>query len=392
MIATRSLMIRVDRAWKFANTRSPRTIQLLDSFQGFLNTSIVDCNNKVKTKTMDCVWRRSCAASSSQHDVEAEAEKHFVDKGKSNKIGSHSAKVEVPASLLRFVKGKGGSVQKEIEEEIGVKLIFPSSKRENGIVIEGASAESVKEASNKIQVIIEEAVKSPNLDYSHFISLPLAIHPDLVDKLTDFQNSVLGNLGCGQSGNGGAPLKSDLGIDRSIFIKPKLFHLTVLMLKLWNNERVVKATEVLQRVSSKVVNALENRPVYVRLKGLECMRGSMAKARVLYTPVEVIGGEDLLLHACQIITEAYAEAGLVLEKDARQKLKLHGTVMNAKHRKRTDRRKISDSFDARGIVKQYGSKDWGKYLIREAHLSQRFVYDENGYYHCCTSIPFPKNS
>ncbi|KAK9142111.1 hypothetical protein Syun_011511 [Stephania yunnanensis] len=259
-------------------------------------------------------------------------------------------------------------------------------------VIEGASAESVREASNKIQVIIEEAVKSPNLDYSHFISLPLAIHPDLVDKLTDFQNSVLENLGCGQSGNVGAPLKSDLGIDRSIFIKPKLFHLTVLMLKLWNNERVVKATEVLQRVSSKVVNALENRPVYVRLKGLECMRGSMAKARVLYTPVEVIGGEDRLLHACQIITEAYAKAGLVLEKDARQKLKLHGTVMNAKHRKRTDRRKISDSFDARSIVKQYGSKDWGKYLIREAHLSQRFVYDENGYYHCCTSIPFPKNS
>lgn len=51
----------------------------------------------------------------------------------------------------------------------------------------------------------------------------------------------------------------------------------------------------------------------------------------------------------------------------------------------------SDSFDARDIFKQYGSEEWGDYIIREAHLSQRFVFDENGYYHCCASILFPEN-
>lgn len=50
-----------------------------------------------------------------------------------------------------------------------------------------------------------------------------------------------------------------------------------------------------------------------------------------------------------------------------------------------------ESFDARDIYKQYGSEEWGEYLIREAHLSQRFAFDDNGYYHCCTSIPFPEN-
>ena len=39
---------------------------------------------------------------------------------------------------------------------------------------------------------------------------------------------------------------TDLGIDRSIFIKPRTFHLTVLMLKLWNKDRVAAASEVLQ--------------------------------------------------------------------------------------------------------------------------------------------------
>jgi activating signal cointegrator complex subunit 1 len=37
-----------------------------------------------------------------------------------------------------------------------------------------------------------QAVKSPILDYSHFISLPLAIHPSLVEKLNHFQCSILG--------------------------------------------------------------------------------------------------------------------------------------------------------------------------------------------------------
>lgn len=50
-----------------------------------------------------------------------------------------------------------------------------------------------------------------------------------------------------------------------------------------------------------------------------------------------------------------------------------------------------DSFDARDIFKQYGSEEWGEYIIREAHLSQRFLFDESGYYHCCASVPFPED-
>ncbi|XP_015866784.3 uncharacterized protein LOC107404348 isoform X1 [Ziziphus jujuba] len=356
----------------------------------------------------------------------------------------HSISVEVGASLLRFIKGKGGSTQKNIEDEMGVRIIFPSSKMEDSIVIEGISIDSVTKASAKIQTVIDEAVKSPNLDYSHFISLPLAIHPELVDKLNAFQNSILGlsdpcldedvdsdtNEACGENENEDKPNKgpdvvfdlkadndnehvkvtltsiplvsyapkesnsstlSDLGIDKSIFIKPKTFHLTVLMLKLWNKDRVRAAAEVLQSISTKVMDALDNRPVSIRLKGLDTMRGSLAKALVVYAPVEEIGSEGRLLRACQIIIDAYVEAGLVLEKDANQKLKLHATVINARHRKRKIWKRKVDSFDARSIFKQYGSEEWGDYVIREAHLSQRFVFDENGYYHCCASIPFPEN-
>ncbi|XP_031269831.1 uncharacterized protein LOC116128252, partial [Pistacia vera] len=49
------------------------------------------------------------------------------------------------------------------------------------------------------------------------------------------------------------------------------------------------------------------------------------------------GDDGRLLSACQVIIDAFNEAGLVLEKDATQKLKLHATVMNARHRKSKSR-------------------------------------------------------
>ncbi|KAM0944605.1 putative protein kinase A anchor protein, nuclear localization signal [Dioscorea sansibarensis] len=365
-----------------------------------------------------------------------------------NEVGKISASVPVEASLIRFVNGKGESTRRQIEEETGVKLILPSaSSKDTCVVIKGNSIESVNKAAAKIRSVIEEAIKSPSLDYSHFISLPLAIHPELVDKLHSFQNTILGYSGLTLRGNSDndpdgnssddkddvdeqlenqnvevklkvqdnrehvrvqidAPranyeateksrlqILSDLGIDNSIFIKPKTFHLTVLMLKLWNKERIAAATEVLQSISSKVYDALENRPVSIRLEGLECMRGSPAKAHVVYAPVKEIGGEGRLLRACLII-KAYIEAGLVLDKDAQQPLKLHATLMNARHRKwslkKKKKNKRFDSFDARGIFLRFGTENWGDYLVREAHLSQRFKFSESGYYHCCASVPFPE--
>ncbi|KAM7254556.1 hypothetical protein ACFE04_003936 [Oxalis oulophora] len=297
----------------------------------------------------------------------------------------HSVSVNVGSSVIRFIRGKDGSTQKQIEEETGVKIKFPLSRTDDSIIIESGSIDSATRAAEKIQMIIDEAVKSPSLDYSHFVSLPLAIHPALVDKLFNFQNSILGE---------DAGQQSELGIEKSIFINPRTFHLTVLMLKLWNKDRVNTATEVLKSISTKVRDALDNRPVFVKLKGLDLMRGSIAKAGVVYARVEVDGGEDRLLHACpflEIITDAFVEAGLVMEKDAKQKLKLHATVMNGRFRKSKQRSKRNDSFDARGIFEKFGSEEWGSYHIREAHLSQRFKYDESGYYHCCASIPFPES-
>ncbi|BFG24458.1 hypothetical protein CerSpe_107310 [Prunus speciosa] len=435
MLTSRSLF-RVDRVLKFTTTYAAlEPVNYFLGHRGYFGLrydikmgggkdkqSGGDRNKKIRTT--NAVWRpvstqatsnEECSVRVTTDELESDTRVQEVHRCTSTRISSDHNVIEVGASLVRFIRGKGGSTQREIEDEMGVKIIIPSSKEEDSVIIEGISMESISRASEKIHTIIDEAVKSQNLDYSHFISLPLAIHPELVDKLVNFQNSILGisdscvdeklnsysnedaseNEGEDQKLEKGTDVAvelnvEDLGIEKSIFIKPKTFHLTVLMLKLWNKDRVHAAIEVLQSVSSKVIDALDNRPISIRLQGLNCMRGSLAKAGVVYAPVEEIGSQGRLLRACQVITDAYTKAGLVLEKDANQKLKLHATVMNARHRKRKNRTRKVQSFDARGIFKQYGSEEWGEYLIREAHLSQRFVFDDNGYYHCCASIPFPE--
>ncbi|XP_010545686.1 PREDICTED: uncharacterized protein LOC104817973 isoform X2 [Tarenaya hassleriana] len=475
MLTSRSLF-RIDRVLGFTSRcvkSTPGSFSIMSSGAKADPSSMGGCK---KQKMVNLEWRRIstqstsvaavnegqealCSASS---DVTVSEEvTQFVEgvnEGSGSDIGSrtlrvneeisvvtaekHSVSLEVGASVIRFIRGKEGSTQKTIEEETGVKIILPSSRKEDCISIEGISVECVTRASERIETIINEAVMSPSLDYSHFISLPLAIHPELVEKLVNFQNSILGNNDTevyGQDENSSenekgqpvnkesgstvemkadsetyqanvdvkrVPLVSylpkaegtesytlyDLGIEKSIFIKPKTFHLTVLMLKLWNKDRLNAAHDLLQSIYPSVMDALDNRPLSVRLKGLDCMKGSLAKARVLYAPVEELGNEGRLLRACQVIIDAYVKAGLVLEKDAKQSLKLHATVMNARHRKSKDRRRKMDTFDAREIHKRFGNEEWGEYLIPEAHLSQRFVFGENGYYHCCASLPFPSKA
>ncbi|MCO5560890.1 hypothetical protein L7F22_014510 [Adiantum nelumboides] len=115
----------------------------------------------------------------------------------------------------------------------------------------------------------------------------------------------------------------------------------------------------------------------------ECMKGPPAKAHVLYARVEDADKENWLLCTCK--------AGLVVEKDKKQELKLHATLMNTSYRKRKSGKRFGRRvpFDARPILAVHGSDDWGEYTVTEVHLSQRFVYDEDGYYHCCGSVKLP---
>ncbi|KAL2608446.1 hypothetical protein R1flu_027019 [Riccia fluitans] len=285
-------------------------------------------------------------------------------------------------------------------------------------------------------------VVQSKLQYTHFISLPLATHPDLLEQVEKFQERILArnqpSKASPSSGRNSDPAdrqKSEVadkgkaaltgdefkfkdrglrgfggdrgkgvvevemiphksGIDKSIFVKPRTFHMTVLMLKLWNEERVQQAAAVLKKTQAAVHDILEGRPVILEFRGVEIMRGNPNEAHVLYARVEDSAEKTRLLQACRVLIDAYVESGLVMEKDIGQGLKLHATLMNTTHRtvKNNNRFGKRIPFNATEILEQYGEWRWGEFGIQEAHLSQRSVYGENGYYHCVRSIPFPSHS
>ncbi|VAH74938.1 unnamed protein product [Triticum turgidum subsp. durum] len=188
------------QTWRPVSTQaSPREAHLDEiSNSGrkqMAGTSITDSENLVLEQTTNVgieVTTNNTFSSESSSTFSSSATKVAAENTMEVIREKYSSSVEVDVPLMRFLKGKGGSVQKQIEQETGVKIIFPSGKEETLVALEGKSAESIGKASERIAKILEEAVQSPMLDYSHFISLPLAIHPDLVEKLNNFQRSILG--------------------------------------------------------------------------------------------------------------------------------------------------------------------------------------------------------
>ncbi|CAM6034156.1 unnamed protein product [Sphagnum compactum] len=264
----------------------------------------------------------------------------------------HSASVQVDEALMGFIIGKGASTKKQIEADTGAELCVPrrdEAKSHNPVVVRGPSQEAVDAAVLQIKQILEETIQSPRLQYSHFISIPLASNLTLVERVKSFCESVLTSADASSDGEGfqlevtsshdqfthliGQEYPLHRGVDESIFVKPATFHLTLLMLKLWNEERVCMAQDCLQRVMPDIHKALKGHPLAVKLAGVECMQGNLQKAHVLYARVEADEQASCLLQICNVLTGAFVESGLVLQKDQEHSLKLHATLMNTTQRR-----------------------------------------------------------
>lgn len=345
------------------------------------------------------------------------------------------ASIKVGAPYIRFIVGRGGRRKTSIEKATNASVAVPRARDVRSsvsLVVKGASQESVDAALAKIKDVLTRAERNPNLQYTHFLSLPLASHQGLVEQLRSFRKSVLqeeekarsyiswfpettekgsSNAAAAVDTNDKASkVKSNRVLDpdlegffsddessddenerhesplsritASLFIKPQTVHITVLMLKLFTDERVKVAAETLQGVQSRVREILDGQEPKVLLRGIECLRGTPAEARVLSMKVQEADSGNRLQQACHAIKDAFAEAGLVAAADLRQDLMLHATLMNTS----LGRKFANKPFDARKILAKYRLQNWGQHNINEVHLSQRFFYDKSGYYRCCGSF------
>jgi len=106
----------------------------------------------------------------------------------------------------RFIVGRKGETIKRLMAETGARIVVPrqppaardkqaSSKSVTPIVsITAKSASAVRSAETRLEIVIADA--RDKLDFTHFISVPLALDADARNKLQEMQQRIFASQSC----------------------------------------------------------------------------------------------------------------------------------------------------------------------------------------------------
>ncbi|KAG5855483.1 activating signal cointegrator 1 complex subunit 1 [Anguilla rostrata] len=281
--------------------------------------------------------------------------------------------MDVPSVLYKYIIGKKGETRKRLESETRTSVSIPKQGVEGQIVITGQQRGAVASAVTRIEVLMESfRRKQP---FTHFLSFALN-HPQIQERFLKFKEEVLEQC------------SEDSGVDSSIFQNPAKLHLTVGTLALLNDMEVSKACELLQQCQEQLQDITGGKPLPMEVVGLEYMNDDPAMVDVLYAKVQAKDGSDRLQVMADQLVEHFVAAGLMVREWDR--VKLHATVMNTLFRKDPSAEdkggsgrpnmKDREAFDARGVLKKFGTFRFGEFQLNAIHLSQRFSTDCSGYY------------
>ncbi|KAG7492753.1 hypothetical protein MATL_G00018060 [Megalops atlanticus] len=289
--------------------------------------------------------------------------------------------LDVPSVLYKYIIGKKGETKKRLESETRTSINIPKQGVEGQIVISGQQKASVTSAVTRIEVLVESfRRKQP---FTHFLSFPLN-HPQIQERFLKFKEEVLEQCSEAQ------------GVDGSIFQNPAKLHLTIGTLALLNDMEVTRACDLLQQCQEFIQEITGGKPLPLEVVGIEYMNDDPAMVDVLYAKVQVKDGSDKLQVIADRLVEHFVAAGLMVREWDR--VKLHGTIMNTLFRKDPSAEDKGGSgrpnmnhreaFDARSILKRFGTYHFGEFDLNAVHISQRFSTDVSGYYTSSGLITF----
>ncbi|CAK9294071.1 unnamed protein product [Gordionus sp. m RMFG-2023] len=294
---------------------------------------------------------------------------------------------QIPDICLGFVIGKNASNLKRIENQTQTQLLINKAKIKKNLVdktktiIKGKLEKNLILARNMIEQSIQKYrnICTP----THFVSLPLNV-PSIQSNFELFKQEILEKYA------------KDKGINEHLFQAPQKLHLTLVMLKLLDQEEVDKCAKVLKDCYEDCLKKIINGKVLrVRLKGIDYMNDDPSDVHVLYAKVDPFSDLDRVQSIADMIVDRLVRE-CIIEKRL-ENLKLHATVMISQHKEidastqnmpdeshtrnfRSNKPPPRESFDARNILKDLAQYDFGETEIPCLHLSKRFAVDKDGYY------------
>uniref|UniRef100_A0A182JEZ9 K Homology domain-containing protein n=1 Tax=Anopheles atroparvus TaxID=41427 RepID=A0A182JEZ9_ANOAO len=286
-----------------------------------------------------------------------------------NDAGKFQTSFHVPAAFYALIIGAKGQTRQRLEAETKAQIRVPKQGTTGDLVITAPSRKSVAAARSRIELIVIGARNKQQ--FTHFLSVPLN-KPQIIKRFVDFREKVV------------TKLPAAFRVDESLFQQPEKLHITLCTLSLMDNEDRANAAHVLQDCQDSILGPLlkENGPMEICVRGLEYMNDDPHAVDVLYAKIE----SPTLQVAADSIYEYFISKGLMQRKY--DHVKLHATLINSLFRstsnsdnvdeKEAERRRIT--FDASEILRLYGDFDFGKLMVDEIHLSQRYSTSCTGFY------------
>jgi len=227
--------------------------------------------------------------------------------------------IKIPKVIHGLLIGKGNVTKNKIQRDTNTIITFPPLDTESDdIIINGDNEKGILDAKQRLELIMFSGIEK--LPPTHFISIPLTASLQISDKLKTFQKQVFET--CADS----------RGVDPSIFVTAPQFHLTIIMLKLYNSEQKQAAINLLKESEGILYDMVETRSVVLSLRGLEIMNDDASQADILYAKVLDDDNKRRLTKLCKYLIDKCNEKGIVASQDEQKNLKLHATLMNTKFR------------------------------------------------------------
>ena len=281
-------------------------------------------------------------------------------------------KIHVPQMFHSLLIGTKGATRKRIEAETKSQILIPKiGETSTSVILKGTTKKSLISAKNRIDLIIISG--RAKQQFTHFLSVSFTTN-EMKDNFTRFKKELLND-------------PDIFGLDESLFQKAEKLHLTVVMLVLLDNEDRAIASDLLQDCKEFIIDPiLQNKPLKVKLSGLNYMNDDPSAVDVLYGTIV----SDELQEICNGIAEYFASQGFIQQKT--DNVKLHVTLINSRfgdsddaiekddEKSRDHIRNQRKTFDASKILKKYIDFHFGSMQVKEIHLSQRYSKASNGYY------------
>eukprot|EP01059_Diplonema_ambulator_P032544 TRINITY_DN6429_c0_g1_i1.p1 TRINITY_DN6429_c0_g1~~TRINITY_DN6429_c0_g1_i1.p1 ORF type:complete len:411 (+),score=129.56 TRINITY_DN6429_c0_g1_i1:46-1233(+) len=294
---------------------------------------------------------------------------------------------EVRPEYYKFIIGSKAATLQQLEKETGTSIKVPKTKKEEeaeGIVVRGLNERSVVDCKHRIDYIVEKS--RDKLPFTHFVGIPLdmgSLTPKVAHLLDDIKQNYA---------------NEKTKIHPSVVQRPEKLHLTLLVLRLYNDEDLQRAARVLREIEDDV-KRIFNQDDRLKIKGISCMNDDPSIVNVAYLEVVKDIMQQKVLELVEAVSQRYILSGLCTSRDVEGNRLLHATILNSKWRA-TEADSDSDDdlrtkkveripFDITELLETHQDVDLGSHKLMRLELSKMGDRGETGYYTAVQSIPFP---